>query len=64
MAFHYFIFHNDTSRTSLFIIDKDFNNVELIRQHFPHVAIHLCLFHVLKNIQAENTIYPQLYKRS
>lgn len=47
-------FHNPAvQRTQVVVVDKDFAEVQAIKDVLPHVQIQLCVFHVLKAIRKE-----------
>jgi len=37
-------------KTEVFIVDKDFAEIQAITKVLPQVQVHLCIFHVLKAI--------------
>ena len=41
----------DVSRTHSIIIDKDLQNVELLKRYFPTANLLLCTFHVIKYLK-------------
>ncbi|XP_064101843.1 uncharacterized protein LOC135212403 [Macrobrachium nipponense] len=43
------------SQNQVFLVDKDFTEIGLVRKYFPESAIHLCLFHVFKTFRSETT---------
>ena len=42
----------------LFLIDKDFNELSLIRKYFLNAKVHLCLFHTLKVFNKKTQSMP------
>ena len=40
-----------TIQTKLFIVDKDFNEMAVLRELWPDAEVFLCLFHVLKSLK-------------
>ena len=43
------------SQTGVVITDKDFVEQSIFNEEFPHVAMHICLFHALRSMQREVT---------
>ena len=40
-----------TTQTKLFIVDKDFNEMAVLRELWPDAEVFLCLFHILKSLK-------------
>ena len=43
--------NSSTTQTKLFIVDKDFSEVAVLRELWPDTEVFLCLFHVLKSLK-------------
>ena len=47
------------SKNSVVIVDKDFNEIVMVKKFFPASAIHLCLFHVFKSFRQETRSFAK-----
>ena len=45
--------NSSTTQTKLFIVDKDFSEVAVLRELWPDTEVFLCLFHVLKSLKQD-----------
>jgi zinc finger SWIM domain-containing protein 3 len=44
-----------TGDTKVFLIDKDFTEIAVVKKHFPTAKIQLCRFHVIRTFKKETT---------
>ncbi|XP_014662635.1 PREDICTED: uncharacterized protein C19orf68-like [Priapulus caudatus] len=46
-------------KNHVFLVDKDFSEIALIKKFFPKSKIHLCLFHVMKTFKKETASFSK-----
>jgi hypothetical protein len=54
MEFMYKMFSElfDAKKIKVIMIDKDLQNIEILKRFFPHVSLLLCTFHVIKYLKS------------